>query len=77
MATRTITLDEEAYRAVERAAQASNQSIAEFVLQAAKLRQLSFDELLAPIRTPTNHLTEDELDTLSRKVRDEVNPPPR
>jgi hypothetical protein len=68
MASRSVILDEQHFRAAEDKARALGTTTDEFVSKLIDaeqtLSELSFDELLAPVRKSFDHLSDDQLDAL-------------
>jgi hypothetical protein len=73
MASRSILLDEEHFRAAEDRAKALGTTTDAFVSRLIDAEQaleaLSFDQLLAPVRKGFERLSDDELDTLFAEAK--------
>jgi hypothetical protein len=73
MSSRSVILDEQHFRAAQDKARELGTTTDEFVSKLIDaehaLAELSFDQLLAPVRKGFDHLTDDELDTLFKDAK--------
>jgi phage gp29-like protein len=76
MSSRSVILDEEHFRVVEDKARALGTTTDAFVTKlidaAEALDELSFDELLAPVRKGFDHLNDEELDTIFAEAKSRI-----
>jgi hypothetical protein len=74
MASRSVILDEEHFQVAEDKARELGTTTDEFVSRLIDtekaLAELSFDQLLAPVREGFDHLSDDELDRLFSDAKD-------
>jgi predicted CopG family antitoxin len=68
MPTRTITLDEDAYLAAERAASSANRSVSDFLAQLVHMNA-EFESARARVAQSFAHLTEEQIDELVEAAR--------